>query len=689
MKKNKIIIIIPYKESLNLKKAGAVSIYVADTTKYSKFNKNIKIHSSDEEGNIFKNKNYILDFCKKNKNKKIDIIEIHNRPEYVKYIKKYFPKTKIILIYHNDPVMLRGSEKLIERENLLNICSKILFVSKWIQNRFFYQFINSNYLDTEVVNPGIKIPKNTKFKKNKNILFVGKLNEAKGYHIFVEAAKKFKKHDKSWNFIAIGDEPRKKIFPDKNIINEIGYKSNKEVLDYYSKSEISVGNSVWNEPFGRLPIESSSRYCLPIITDRGGLNESKDIGYVLKKNSSDNLFKILKKLTQNKILRKKLQIRYYSNNKFDIKKKSLQLDLIRTNLINNKNKICSNKKIKILHIANFNELSDGRLFYSFSNKLNNGFIKEGHIVQTISDRSFLKYNKSILKPFGDTKRFNIKILNTIKNFAPDLIIFGHVFNIENNIFDYCNLRNIKTASWFIDSVSNEFLNGNKKIQFLNLIKNVDRCFITSSPEIFNNKKFFNKLKFIPNPIDNSIDHLRNYKALNLEYDVFLAVSHGQNRAILKKNKKDDREDFLNKIINGLNKYKFTTFGFNNTEPVWGSNYFYHLSKSKIALNISRGKYQKLYSSDRISSLMGNGLLVFLDKKTGLQKIFKDKKEAIFFKNKKDLIHKLNYYLQNDQERINVARRGCFKYHKKFSNTNVVKFILSELKLTNDKINWFK
>ena len=87
--------------------------------------------------------------------------------------------------------------------------------------------------------------------------------------------------------------------------------------------------------------------------------------------------------------------------------------------------------------------------------------------------------------------------------------------------------------------------------------------------------------------------------------------------------------------------------------------------------------------------MGNGLLVFLDKKTGLQKIFKDKKEAIFFKNKKDLIHKLNYYLQNDQERINVARKGCFKYHNKFSNTNVVKFILSELKFTNDKINWFK
>ena len=52
--------------------------------------------------------------------------------------------------------------------------------------------------------------------------------------------------------IAIGNEARKEIFPDKNIIKEIGYKKNSEVLDYYSKSEIAIGNSVWDEPLGRI-----------------------------------------------------------------------------------------------------------------------------------------------------------------------------------------------------------------------------------------------------------------------------------------------------------------------------------------------------------------------------------------------------------------------------------------------------
>ena len=42
-------------------------------------------------------------------------------------------------------------------------------------------------------------------------------------------------------------------------LNEIGYKSNKEVLNFYEQSEIAIGNSKWNEPLGRIAIEASSR----------------------------------------------------------------------------------------------------------------------------------------------------------------------------------------------------------------------------------------------------------------------------------------------------------------------------------------------------------------------------------------------------------------------------------------------
>ena len=54
MKKD-IFIILPYKESLNPNYAGAVSLYVNDTTNISKYKKRIQIISSDN----FKNKSHV------------------------------------------------------------------------------------------------------------------------------------------------------------------------------------------------------------------------------------------------------------------------------------------------------------------------------------------------------------------------------------------------------------------------------------------------------------------------------------------------------------------------------------------------------------------------------------------------------------------------------------------------------
>ncbi|MDA9814295.1 glycosyltransferase [Candidatus Pelagibacter sp.] len=689
MKKD-IFIILPYKESLNPNFAGAVSLYVKDTTKYSKFKKRIQIISSedfDNKSELFRNKNYIINFCKKFEKEKdsIKIIEIHNRPEYLIYIKDYFPNAKIKLVFHNDPLSLRGSITYEERDKIVKSCYKVVFISSWIQQRFFTSFKNADLSNSIIIPHGIKkLITIDLTKKQKNILFVGKLNHAKGYHIFAEAALKFKKKNPEWNFIAIGNEARKNIFPDKKIVTEIGYKKNSEVLNFYSKSEIAIGNSVWDEPLGRIAIEASSRKCLPIISNKGGLAESKNIALVLKKNTSNELYKILKKVTSNKSFRRKKQNLFYKNNNFNIKLISKKLDNIRKEIIDKNEIIIDNSKKRVLHIANFNENSDGRLYYSFANKLNNGFIKNDYIVQTISDRSFLKSNRTIIQPFSPIKKFNDKILNTIKNFSPHILLIGHVFNINDEIFKYCKNNNIKICSWYIDSISPEFLKDNTKKNFFRNLEHVDNCFITSSPELFKKNIHYHKLKFIPNPVDSSIDNFKNFKNhKDMKFDMFVAISHGQNRGILKKGKFDEREKFINDLISDLPQLKFAQFGLNNFEPIWGSNYYHYLSKTKMALNISRGKYQNKYSSDRISSLIGNGLLVFLNKKTQFQKILTSK-DVVYFKNKKDLINKIIFYNDNDKARIKIAKSGYIKYHKFMNNKLIAKYIMACAKLEKIK-----
>ena len=95
----------------------------------------------------------------------------------------------------------------------------------------------------------------------------------------------------------------------------------------------------------------------------------------------------------------------------------------------------------------------------------------------------------------------------------------------------------------------------------------------------------------------------------------------------------------------------------------------------MALNISRGVYQNKYSSDRISSLIGNGLLVFISNNTNFHKIL-SKKDVVYYNNKKDLITKLKYFNKNDKHRKKIAKSGYLKYHKYMNNKVVTNYIMS-------------
>ena len=158
-----------FKESLDPNKSGAVSIYIKDSLKHSKYKKNIKIISSKNSINskFFRNKNYINEFCKKYKQTKISIIEIHNRPEYVNILKKNFPNSKIILTFHNDPLYLRGSVLPSERDNILKNCEKVIFISKWIKSRFFIKTSSNIRNNYKIIYHGVLKKRNINISKKR------------------------------------------------------------------------------------------------------------------------------------------------------------------------------------------------------------------------------------------------------------------------------------------------------------------------------------------------------------------------------------------------------------------------------------------------------------------------------------------------------------------------------------------
>ena len=103
-----------------------------------------------------------------------------------------------------------------------------------------------------------------------------------------------------WKAIAIGNEPREKFsFKHKNL-KILDWIRHKEILNYYSKSSISVVPSKWQEPFGRTAMESAAYGCATITSNNGGLPETFENDLILKKLNVNELVKIIKKLILNK-----------------------------------------------------------------------------------------------------------------------------------------------------------------------------------------------------------------------------------------------------------------------------------------------------------------------------------------------------------------------------------------------------
>ncbi len=694
----KIGILLPYKENFSPEYPGAVSLFVNETSINSKYKRNIIVFGNTKFKKKFKlryqnidlynnplrsqTKAYVNKFIFLQNKYNLSIIEIHNRPSYINLLKKKLNKKILALYFHNDPLSMDGSKTIEDRKNLLKTCYKIIFNSNWSKKRFLEglenKFVNSEKL-VVFFQSAKKNNKTILKNKKKWITFVGKLNSAKGYDVFAKAIKNILNRYPEWKAKIIGDEKREKISLNHENANILGFLNHQKVLKIFKETSIAVACSRWEEPFGRTSLEASANGCAVIITDKGGLPETVTNAKILKRLNVKNLEKTIKLLIEDKKLRKKLQNlsveNFYLTHEFITEK----IDNFRSEKLQIFNKFNTRKKLenlRILHITNFNERLDGRLFFNTGRRINNGFIRLGHSVLGFSDRDIQKYYKG----FGDitgAKTLNNKLKKTCYNYKPDLIVLGHADLISSEQIlelkeDY---PNAKFGQWFLDPLNKrgpDFERNKKRI--LDKIDVVDSTFLTTSPDVLTFLKKENSF-YIPNPSDKSFEILDNYKK-SCNVDVFFALSHGVHRGVLKSGKTDDRILFLNNLTQKTPDVKFDLYGIGKIQPIWADHYFKTISNAKMGLNLSRGDAIKYYSSDRITQIVGNGLVCLIDEKTQYRNFFNDN-EMVFYKNVNDLSEKILKISNDDTLRKKIAKNGKKKYMSHFNSNKVADYIISK------------
>jgi len=285
--------------------------------------------------------------------------------------------------------------------------------------------------------------------------------------------------------------------------------------------------------------------------------------------------------------------------------------------------------------------------------------------------TFSKWDKVLIKIFGKIivfdpqmyyykegrKETNKKFIKLIKNEKPDYIILNlinNVFNIDALFRIKEVLPKIKIIIWYGDD-DTEFEN---RSRYTSLIS--DYNLIVQKDYIGSYKKDGIKNSFFiagSNPY--------SFKPFNLEklYDVtFIGVP------------KEDRYNFIKHLLN--NKVNIRLFGYGWEKfPELKNTYGGVLTNKEIVKVINQTKINLCFVKNSFGNphIKGRIFEIGLCKsflltefyKT-LNSIFKKDKEIVMFKDKEDLLDKINYYLKNEEEREKIASAMYSKILSKYT-----------------------
>ncbi|MDO8461167.1 MAG: glycosyltransferase family 4 protein [bacterium] len=157
-----------------------------------------------------------------------------------------------------------------------------------------------------------EIDRKLNLKGKSMVLFAGKLTKYKGVEYLISAARKI-----NGEVVILGDGPERERLKEKT--NRMGLKNVhfvghlgagiKKLVPYYSRADVFVAPSVWDEPLGLVILESMSCQTPVVVTRKGGIPLAVKEGYngffVRPRNSTEIVEKV-NQLLANESIRYKM-----------------------------------------------------------------------------------------------------------------------------------------------------------------------------------------------------------------------------------------------------------------------------------------------------------------------------------------------------------------------------------------------
>jgi glycosyltransferase involved in cell wall biosynthesis len=242
------------------------------------------------------------------------------------FVKEVYGINYVVTIHGSElPTIEKDKRYMKTTEDAMNRAREIVPNSGWTHDWFLRVFKYRFHEKCRVIPGGVNICKfvysETGWKEvdkelglngRPTVLFAGKLTKYKGVEYLVGAAKNI-----HGEIVVLGDGPEKERLQEKakqmgvTNIHWVGHLGAgiKKLVPYYSRADVFVAPSIWDEPLGLVILEAMSCRTPVVVTRKGGIplavNEGVNGLFVRPRNSAEIVDKV-NQLLDNEAMRIKM-----------------------------------------------------------------------------------------------------------------------------------------------------------------------------------------------------------------------------------------------------------------------------------------------------------------------------------------------------------------------------------------------
>lgn len=277
--------------------------------------------------------------------------------------------------------------------------------------------------------------------------------------------------------------------------------------------------------------------------------------------------------------------------------------------------------LRVLLVGNLDRRRLTRRFYSIDHKLRNGLLRAGHAVIGFEERDTARD----LSPIGSSRfglgRMRRALAETARHFRPDLALFMHTDLLGPE--DHAAVRAARPGMRLATVNYDPMFRPATMAAFRDRLADMDAGFVTTGDPAAARACGFTggRLFFIPNPVDPAVETGRVFDIPReaLRWDLaFLGSSVGNRGAQLE-------------ALKALLPPSFRMLADLRPRPknaLSSVDFLETLASAAMGPNLplndaDPGSIHRLYSSDRVAQLLGQGLTVFSPAAAGLEDLYED------------------------------------------------------------------